>query len=40
MRKFNCLNIACKNIIYSDSDPKDVCSSCADIISGDAMRDD
>jgi hypothetical protein len=39
MRQFKCINIACKNIMYSDSDPKDICSRCADVISGDMGRD-
>ena len=39
MRQFKCINIACKNIMYSDSNPKDICSRCADVISGDMGRD-
>ena len=40
MRQFECINIACSNIIYSDDVVDDVCWSCADVISGDAERDD
>ena len=40
MRQYKCINVACKTVIYSDGDPKDVCSRCADIISGDSMRDE
>ena len=39
MRQFKCINIACNTIMYSDSDPKDICSKCNDVISGDMGRD-
>ena len=39
MRQFECINIACRNVIYSDCVINDICSTCADVISGDMERD-
>jgi hypothetical protein len=38
MNKFECINPNCQNVLYSDSNPKDVCGDCADKINGLAER--
>ena len=48
MKQFKCVSLDCNNIMYSDSDPKDICSKCNELIrigfeesiSGDMMRDE
>ena len=48
MRQFKCVSLACNNVMYSDSNPKDICSKCNELIrigfeesiSGDMMRDE
>jgi|13_taG_2_1085334.scaffolds.fasta_scaffold09443_4 hypothetical protein len=32
MRQFSCVRIDCNNIMYSDSDPQDICSWCNDMM--------
>ena len=40
MNQYKCINVNCTNVLFSDSNPKDVCFACAEIISGDAERDE